>query len=189
MVPWAASTKRAASCDCGVVTDGAGATKPGNTMAHPSTSIVTRMEFAATPARVWDGLMFYEQIDESPPLLLRLLLPRPIRTEGSKSAVDDEAICLYEGGHLVKRVTHVDACRHYRFKIVEQNLAVGAGLLLSGGCYALQQLPGGRTEVAVTTRYVSRKRPRWMWKPIEAIVCHLFHRHLLSAMRRKIESG
>lgn len=184
-----ASTKRAASCNCGVVTDGASATKPDSTMAHPSTSVVTRMEFAATPERVWRGLMYYEQIEEVPPVHLRLLLPLPIRTEGSKSAVGDEAKCLYEGGYLRKRVTQVDPCRHYGFEVVEQNLALGAGLQLSGGCYTLLELPGGRTKVAVTTRYVSRRRPGWLWEPIEAIVCHLFHRHLLSAMRRKIELG
>lgn len=133
--------------------------------------------------------MFYEQIEERPPLHLRLLLPLPIRTDGSKSAVGDEAICLYEGGHLLKRVTRVDALRYYGFEIVEQNLAVGGGLILSGGSYTLRELPGHRTEVAVTTRYVSSKRPGWLWRPIEAIVCHLFHRHLLSAMRRKNDLG
>jgi len=133
--------------------------------------------------------MYYEQIEEAPPLLLRLLLPLPIRTDGSKSAVGDEAMCLYEGGHLLKRVTHVDVRRHYGFDIVEQNLAVGGGLMLSGGCYTLLELPGRRTNVAVTTRYLSCKRPGWLWQPIEAIVCHLFHRHLLSAMRRKVELG
>ena len=149
-------------------------------MTQQSTSIVSRMNFAASPEQVWG--------EEPPPLHLRLLLPLPIRTDGSKSAVGDEATCLYVSGHLLKRVTHIDACRHYGFEVVEQNLAVSGGLMLSGGCYTLRELPGRRTEVAVTTRYVSRKRPGWLWKPIEATVCHLFHRHLLSAMRRKIES-
>ena len=165
-----------------------GAPKATIAMAPPSTSIVTRMNFSAAPAQVWDGLMFYEQIEEPPPLHLRLLLPLPIRTEGRKSAVGDEAMCLYQSGHLLKRVTQIDRCRYYGFDVVEQNLAIGRGLTLSGGCYTLRELPGGRTEVAVTTRYVSGKRPGWLWKPIEATVCHLFHRHLLSAMRRKIES-
>jgi hypothetical protein len=165
-------------------------TKPAtNANARPSTSIVTRMNFAASPERVWSGLMFYEQIEEPPPLHLRLLLPLPIRTDGAKSDVGDEAMCLYEGGYLRKRVTQIDIGRYYGFEVVEQNLAVGGGLNLSGGGYALRELPGRGTEVAVTTRYVSGKRPGWLWKPIEAAVCHLFHRHLLGAMRRKIEAG
>jgi hypothetical protein len=85
-------------------------------------------------------------------------------------------------------VTQIDPCRQYGFEVVEQKLSVGGGLMLSGGCYTLRELPSRGTEVAVTTRYVSHKRPGWLWKPIEATVCHLFHRHLLSAMRRKVES-
>ena len=66
------------------------------------------MKFAASPEQAWHGLMFYEQIAERPPLHLRLLLPLPIGTEGPKSQVGDEARCLYEGGHLLKRVTRID---------------------------------------------------------------------------------
>jgi hypothetical protein len=155
---------------------------------RPSTSVVTRMNFAAPPEKVWNGLMFYEEIDSPPPLHLRLLLPVPIRTEGAKSAVGDVATCVYEDGHLLKRVTQIDSCRYYGFEVVEQNLSVG-GTVLSGGCYSLRELPGRGTEVAITTRYTSPKRPGWLWKPIEATVCHMFHRHLLSSMRRKVEVG
>jgi hypothetical protein len=159
-----------------------------NAMPQRSESIVTRMTLAAPPERVWDALMFYEEISEPPPLYLRLLLPLPIRTRGSKLAVGDEAMCLYEGGHLLKRVTHIDPCRHYGFEVVEQDLVVGGGLMLSGGGYTLRELSSRATEVTVTTRYASRKRPAWLWKPIEATVCHLFHRYLLSAIERGIES-
>jgi hypothetical protein len=160
----------------------------GVPMASHTTSVVTRMNVAAPPEGFGSGLMFYEQIEEPPPLHLRLLLPLPIRTDGSKSEVGDEATCLYAGGYLLKRVTQIDPCRLYGFAVVEQKLTVGGGLILTGGCYTLRELPSQRTELAVTTRYVSNKRPAWLWKPIEATVCHLFHRHLLSAMRRKIES-
>jgi hypothetical protein len=163
------------------------ARRPANAIARPPTSIVTRMICAAAPAQVWDGLMFYEQIDEPPPLRLRLLLPLPIRTEGPNSAVGDESVCIYEGGHLRKRITRIEPERHYGFDVVEQNLAIGRGLTLCGGCYTLRELAGGRTEVAVTTRYVSRKQPAWLWRPVEATVCHMFHRHLLASIRRRIE--
>lgn len=155
---------------------------------HPTTTVVTRMSFAAPPEQVWSGLMFYEEIDSPPPLHLRLLLPIPVRTEGPKSTVGDETTCVYESGHLLKRVTSIDAGRYYGFEVVEQNLAVG-GTMLSGGSYTLRELPGRGTEVAIMTRYASPKRPGWLWKPIEATVCHMFHRHLLASMRRKIESA
>ena len=147
------------------------------------------MAFAAPPEQVWNGLMFYEQIDERPPLHLRLLLPVPIGTEKTSSAVGARVRCSYVGGHLVKRITEIDPQRHYGFDVVEQTLAIGGGLTLSGGGYTLRELPGGHTEVAVTTRYVGGRRPGWFWKPVETAVCHLFHRHLLAAIRRKVEAN
>jgi hypothetical protein len=147
------------------------------------------MAFAAAPERVWNGLMFYEQIDERPPLHLRLLLPVPIGTEKTKSTLGARVRCSYDDGHLVKHITAIDPIRHYGFDVVEQTLAIGGSLKLSGGGYTLRELPGGHTEVAVTTRYVGGRRPAWFWKPIEAAVCHLFHRHLLTAIRRKVEAA
>lgn len=153
----------------------------------PETVVTTRLTFAAPPARAWDTLMFYEQLESRPPLHLRLLLPVPIRTEGSKEKVGDEALCLYEGGNLIKRVTAVDPGRHYGFSVVKQDLDVGGGMRLSGGAYTLTAMPDGRTEVEAVTRYTSPKRPRWLWEPVEATVCHMFHRHILREMRRHAE--
>lgn len=152
-------------------------------------SVVTRMIFAVPPDRVWQGLVFYEELGGRPPLHLRLLLPVPIRNEGKVSDVGDEATCLYEGGHLLKRITKIEKGDLYEFEVAEQALSVGGGMRLSGGRYTLRGLPDGQTEVAVETRYLSRKWPRWFWKPLEKMVCHWFHRYLLSTMRRQIEAG
>jgi len=151
-------------------------------------AIVTRMDFAASPAQVWEGLVLYEEIGERPPLHLRLLLPVPIRSEGEISEVGDEAKCLYEGGHLLKRIMRIERGGLYEFEIAEQALSVGGGMRLSGGCYTLRERPDGRTDVAIETRYVSSRWPRWFWRPLESMVCHWFHRYLLGSMRRKIES-
>jgi hypothetical protein len=150
-------------------------------------SVVTRMTFACSPERAWDALMFYEQIEGRPPLHLRFLLPVPIRTEGRKSEVGDEALCLYETGSLLKRVTDVERGARYGFVVARQSLEVGGGLRLSGGAYTVRGLPGGGAEVALETRYASARRPRWLWSRVEAVVCHMFHRHILRAMRRHAE--
>jgi hypothetical protein len=144
------------------------------------------MQFAASREQVWDGLLFYEQVAERPPLHLRLLLPLPIRAEGTQSKVGDEARCIYERGYLVKRMTRVDPGYHLAFDVVAQHLALGGGMRLLGGNYTLQSLPHGRTQVAATTRYVSPRRPRWLWHPIQATICHMFHRFLLGAIGRTI---
>lgn len=152
-------------------------------------AIVTQMKFSATADQVWQRLMFYEQLDQRPPLHLRLLLPVPIKTIGDKSHVGDEARCLYEGGHLIKRVTEIEPNKRYAFEVTEQELELGGGMRLSGGEYVLEESSPGTTEVKLSTRYESPRQPRWLWKPIEAAVCHSFHRHILRAMRRSVEAG
>ena len=164
--------------------------KPGDTSSvmAQAASITTRMAFHHPRDKVWNGLLFYEEIGTRPPAHLRLLLPMPIRTEGKVSEVGSEAKCLYEGGHLLKRITRVEPGQCYEFEITEQSISVGGSMRLSGGGYSLRELPDGTTEVAVETRYSSTKWPRWFWRPLEGMVCHWFHRYLLGSIRRKIES-
>lgn len=163
--------------------------RSGDLVADASAEVVTRMVFRAPIDRVWRTIMFYEQIDQRPPLHLRWLLPVPLGTEGRKTAVGDEAKCLYEGGFLVKRVVRVVAAELYAFEVIEQELAFGGGMRLSGGAYRLRSQADGSTEVALTTRYRGGWRPRWLLAPIEGVVCHMFHRHILRAMRRVAVAG
>jgi len=137
-------------------------TAPPLASASPSPEfdvVTTQMVFNTPPARTWEQLMFYEQ-----------------------------ALCIYKEGHLIKRVTQVEPGRLYAFEVIEQDLAVGNGMRLSNGSYTMREISGGRTEVSLLTRYSSPKRPRWLWAPVEAAVCHLFHRHILSAMRRSLRA-
>ena len=164
--------------------------EPGDStsvMAQAAT-IKTRMTIPASRDKVWHGLLFYEEIGGRPPAHLRLLLPMPIRTEGKVSEVGSETMCWYEGGHLLKRITRVEPGQFYAFEIAEQSVSVGGSMQLSGGGYSLRELPDGTTEVAVETRYSSTKWPRWVWRPLEGMVCHSFHRYLLGSIRRKIEA-
>lgn len=133
--------------------------------------------------------MLYEQIPERPPLHLRLLLPVPVRAEGRKSPIGEEIRCVYEAGYLLKRTTRIERLQHYGFDVVEQDLAIGGGIRLVSGSYRLRELPGGATQIELETQYVSCRRPAWLWRPIEAAVCHAFHRHILRAMRRDVESN
>ena len=145
-------------------------------------SVVTAMRLLAPPERVWERLMFYEEIPGRPPIHLRLLLPVPTRAEGSRSAVGEETRCVYERGHLLKRVTRIDPGREYAFEVVEQTIEVGGGIRLLGGRYVLRALPDGTTRAELETRYLSPRRPAWLWRPIEAAVCRAFHRYILGAM-------
>jgi hypothetical protein len=150
-----------------------------------SASVTTCQDFFAAPGAVWDALMFYEEIAEDRPLLLRRFLPTPIGTHGCKSEVGSDVKCQYVGGHLLKRVTRIIRGHHYAFDIVEQNLALG-GIRVLGGNYSLHKLSEDRTRIALATRYASPNHPRWLFGRLEAAVCHSFHHYILSAMRSNL---
>lgn len=151
-------------------------------------SVVTVRHFAVTAETLWQTLMFYEEIERAPSWLLRLLLPIPAPAKRVPLDVGAELKCFYRGGYLKKRVTRFIQGLGYAFEVVEQDLPLGRGIQLTAGSYALHELAGGGTKVAVETRYLSPNRPRWLCQPIEATVCHLFHRHILSAIDRELQS-
>lgn len=148
--------------------------------------ITTCQDFIAPAEAIWSALMFYEEVSEQAPFLLRTLVPTPIGTEGCKSNVGDEVKCHYSNGHLLKRVTRIVHGRTYSFEVIEQDLALRGGIRVLGGDYMLHHLSPERTRVALSTRYESRNRPRWLFYSLEATVCHSFHRHILTAMRKSV---
>lgn len=154
----------------------------------PENSVVTKFIFNSPPEKVWNELVFYENIKKKKPLQLRLLLPVPIRNVGDISKVGDETICLYDGGHMRKRITQILKNELYEFEIMEQELSLKLGIKLLGGHYKLQRLPGGRTEVTAVTNYDSYMLPRWIWRPVEFSVCHWFHNYLLNSINENVRS-
>jgi hypothetical protein len=150
-----------------------------------SASVTTCQDFFWPRDVVWEALMFYEEVAEQRPFLLRRFLPTPIGTQGCKSTVGGEVKCHYVDGHLLKRVTHIVRGHNYVFEIIEQKLALG-GIRVLGGDYRLRKLSEDRTRVALATRYASPNYPRWLFGRIEAAVCHSFHHYILTAMRSNL---
>jgi len=158
-----------------------------NGHAAPS-RVVTSGRLAATPAEVYDRLIFFEEVRRRPPLWLGLLLPRPLRTDGPRTRPGDETRCLYRNGRLVKRVTRAVSPSVLEFEVVLQDLPIRSGVRLVGGGYALAACGDGLTRIEIETRYEGGARPRPLWRPIEAAVAHAFHRHLIGAIADDLES-
>ena len=81
-------------------------------------AVATRIRFDASSEAVWNHLLFYEEVPGHPPFPLRVLLPRPVRTEGVKTRVGATVRCAYSGGHLVKRITRVEPPHLLQFEVV-----------------------------------------------------------------------
>lgn len=140
--------------------------------------VTTRRLLNLDPDAVWRGIQFYEDIPGKPPLTLRLSMPHPIRTRGTKSEPGSLVECDYEGGSLVKRITSVEPAAALRFEVVEQRLGIEHFATALGGHYELRAVPGG-TQVEVATRYATSLHPRWLWRPWERLVAGSLHRYVL----------
>jgi len=145
-------------------------------------TVETRMHFPAEPAEVWRHILFYEDVPGRPPLLPRALLPHPIRTVGDKSRVGAVVECVYSTGLLAKRMTAVHPPNRTEFEVIEQRLGIEDCVLALDGSVEIRRRPSG-CDVALTTRYLARLRPRFLWRRLERILAGQLHRHILNGMR------
>jgi hypothetical protein len=147
----------------------------------------TRLYFTASPEKVWQGLLFYEEVPGHPPFPLNIFMPDPVRTEGGKGTVGACIRCIYQDGDLVKRITAVQAPHYIRFDVTDQRLGIEGCAVARGGSYELRATGTG-TQIVATTRYSSFLRPRWIWRPAEKLVMGQLHGHVLRGMRKAIEA-
>lgn len=155
---------------------------------HAVVTVVTEREFDVDAAHAWEAILFYEEVEHESPALLRWVLPKPIRSEGSKAKVGNIVRCIYTSGHLSKRVTEIELGRKLAFDVVEQNVHFEHDVRLLDGSFEVIPLGGGRCRVVLMTRYERLIFPRWLWEASEHHVIHTLHRHVLEGMRRKAEA-
>lgn len=151
-------------------------------------SVATDMTFRAAPARAWNSIMFYEQVEHEPPLLLTLALPRPIRAGGSMAAVGDVQRCIYQKGELVKQISRRIEGELLEFRVTEQHLHFEHDVTLVDGSFRLEPIDAANTRVTLNTRYIRHLSPAWLWEPMERKIVHTLHGHVLEGMRRRAES-
>jgi hypothetical protein len=150
---------------------------------RPATeSVATSLLFEASCETVWQSMLSYEEVSRRPPLILRVLLPMPLRTEGDKTSPGADVRCLYGGGDLVKRITVVDAPHLLEFDVVQQRLGIESCITAIGGSYRIRS-SGGQAEIVLTTNYTGFLQPRYLFRSVERFLAHRFHRHILEGMR------
>jgi len=147
-----------------------------------SESVAGGAYFDAAPEAVWRRLLFYEDVPGRAPLLLRAFLRRPVRTEGDKTRVGEQVRCTYSGGDLVKLITAIEPVRLLHFEVVEQNLGIEGCVRVQGGSYRCSPCGDG-TFVVLVTNYRAYLHPRFLWRPLEALLVRQLHHHLLNGVR------
>jgi hypothetical protein len=151
-------------------------------------SVATRVHVNASPEAVWNHILFYEEIPGRAPFLLRALLPHPVRTEGDKTSAGATVRCTYKGGDLVKRITSVEPPRFLQFEVIEQHLGIESCALALGGSYQIRA-SGSATDVILITNYLAYLHPRFLWRPLEALLVKQLHRHILHGVRADLLAG
>ena len=153
-------------------------------------SVSTVSVIDAPPAAAWGGIRFYEEVRRPVPWLLWLSPSlRPRYTVGRSERFGDLKVCVYQRGHLIKRITEVQPGRRLAFAVVEQDRIENDGVALLDGSFQLEPIDGGRrTRVTLTTRYVPKLAPRFAYGWAEAWTVHTLHGHVLAGMRDRAES-
>lgn len=136
----------------------------------------------------FSSVQFYEEVRHKPPLILRIGLAHPLRTEGSSLRVGDRKTCIYNKGRLVKETTNVRAPELMEFNIIEQQIGYERDVRLTSGSFVLTPLTAESTRVTLTTTYQPLLGPRWAWAWSEAYAVHTLHSHVLEGMRRDAKS-
>jgi hypothetical protein len=144
-------------------------------------AVATTAGFDAPPDEVWQRMMFYEEVPRRPPLLLRIFLPSPISTQSIDKEVGSIVECSYSRGGLAKRITVLERPRLVRFDVLEQRLGIERCLRTVAGSYEFSAAASG-TAVRLTTQYRGHLRPRRLWVPVERLLAHQLHRHILAGM-------
>lgn len=143
--------------------------------------VTTTAVFDAPPDAVWETMLFYEEVPHRPPLLLRLFLPSPVKTQANGKHVGTVVECIYSTGGLSKRITVLERPRLLCFEVLEQRLGAERCMTTVEGSYEFRT-HGRGTEVALTTRYHGHLRPRRLWRHVERMLAHDLHRHILAGM-------
>lgn len=150
-----------------------------------SESVATRAHCNANAETVWDHILFYEEIPGPTPLILRALLTCPIRTEGDKGRVGTMVHCKYVGGHLVKRISGVDAPHCLQFDVIEQRLGIEDCILARGGSYQIYTRDDA-VYIKLVTKYHAFLYPRFVWRLLETLLVRQLHNHILRSIRSAV---
>jgi hypothetical protein len=148
-------------------------------------AVATRVHLDAGPETVWNRMLLYEEVPARPPLLLRTLLPQPVRTEGDKTSVGAAVRCIYSTGEVVKHITAVDPPHRIEFDVADQRLGIERCARTVGGSYQLVACGVG-TDVELVTNYRAYLRPRFLWRPVETLLVRQLHHHILRGIQAMI---
>lgn len=152
-------------------------------------SVETSRVISAPAEDLWAGLVFYEEVRQSPPWIARIGIPRPLYTLGRIKGEDDVKVCVYDKGRLVKRIRKYRPTELFAFTVIEQSGVEDRSVQLTEGSFRFESAGLMGTRVTLTTRYRPKLPARVFWRPWERAVVRALHHHVLDEMTRRTNAS
>lgn len=149
-----------------------------------SETIITTRIVDGTPEELWESIQFYEEVEGHRPRLLVLALPKPLYTRGSIDEPGDEKQCVYDKGHITKRVTEVKPGEVLAFDVIEQIDFENRSVRLISGRFLFEPVDECRTRITLETTYEPKLQARPIWRPYEIAVTRELHEHVIFGMEQ-----
>ena len=131
---------------------------------------------------------FDEHIATRPSLLLRTVLPVPLRTTGTYREVGSVSRCLYsDGGYLTKQIRQIVAGERIDFDIIEQTIRYAGKIALKGGTIRVEPRDDGTCRVEMSTRYELRYYCCPSYVSLIDRVVAAMHKIVIRDMRERLE--
>ena len=152
----------------------------------PTVSQTTSIILDATPTEVFDALVFYEDCDHPAPLWFSIGFPRPVGPATPAKEMGSEQLCHFHKGWVRKQFDVWERGEALEFAVLDHEIGFERSVRLLRGGYRLEPVAGG-TRLAATTVYRAKLTVRFVWAPIERVLCRDFHEYLLEGVRLNLE--
>jgi hypothetical protein len=167
----------------------------------PVREVVTVVEIAAPPERVWLSVVAFSDLPEPPSLVFRLGIAYPQRATITGRGVGAERRCEFSTGAFLEPITLWDEPRHLAFDVAGQPPPLhelspyrhvfarhlDGYLQVRSGEFRLEPRPGGRTRLVGRTRYALQVFPEAYWSLWSNALLHAIHTRVLEHIKREIE--
>jgi hypothetical protein len=149
---------------------------------HRIEAVSTAITLRKDPDLVWQSLIAVPKISGNRPFLLRIGLPVPTHCALEGKGVGAKRICYFESGAIEEEIIGWEPPRLLQMKIKRSTLPGRHWLGFVEASYVLAPAPDGGTHLIRSTTISSRLRPRWYWRPFEAMGVEAEHRYLFESL-------
>jgi hypothetical protein len=164
--------------------------------------VVSHVDIAAPPERVWANVIAFSDLSEPPPLLFRLGIAYPRRARISGRGPGAMRRCEFSTGPFLEPITTWDEPRRLAFDVAGQPppmdewspyrhvLArhLDGYLRVERGEFRLEPLPGGGTRLSGSTWYEIEMGPRAYWALWSNALLHSIHAQVLGHIKQLSEN-